>query len=180
MCSSIHSRCGKTKFLWKQSLGSLWESDLLLCICYVPVLCVHVFLQLLSHSDDGADHFLDSLLNACESVSGSSSPLWVPSPSDSGISDDPLSDHLDSPPPPANLLFDSFFISQHHHPLPVFPPPQSQQQQYSGWASSSSERDISIDVGKKPWFNKPFKVVKEQGKLLSIYELASCHAISSN
>ncbi|XP_017350540.2 cyclic AMP-responsive element-binding protein 3-like protein 3-B [Ictalurus punctatus] len=102
--------------------------------------------SLLSHSDDGADHFLDSLLNACESVSGSSSPLWVPSPSDSGISDDPLSDHLDSPPPPANLLFDSFFISQHHHPLPVFPPPQSQQQQYSGWASSSSERDISIDV----------------------------------
>ncbi|MCI4390844.1 hypothetical protein PGIGA_G00127490 [Pangasianodon gigas] len=107
--------------------------------------------SLLAHSDDGADQFLDSLLNVCECVSGSSSPQWPPSPCDSGISDDPLSDHLDSPPPSSNLLLDSFFISQHHHLLPVSPPPlqpppQSQLQQHSGWASGSAEQDISIDV----------------------------------
>ncbi|XP_058274817.1 cyclic AMP-responsive element-binding protein 3-like protein 3-B [Hemibagrus wyckioides] len=114
--------------------------------------------SLLSNSDDGADHFLNSLLNVCECGSGSSSPLWAPSPCDSGISDDPLSDHLDSPPPPpppplsSSLLFDSL-ISQQQHLLPVSspplhpPPPQSQQQQqHSGWASSSAERDVSIDV----------------------------------
>ncbi|KAM9440118.1 cyclic AMP-responsive element-binding protein 3-like protein 3-A [Clarias gariepinus] len=108
--------------------------------------------SLLSHSGDGADHFLDSLLNMCECASGSSSPVWVPSPCDSGISDDPLSDHLDSPPPSSNLLLDSFFMSQHQHPFPVsprpdlHPPPQSQEHQHSEWASSSSDRDVSIHV----------------------------------
>ncbi|XP_060726323.1 cyclic AMP-responsive element-binding protein 3-like protein 3-B [Tachysurus vachellii] len=120
--------------------------------------------SLLSHSDDGADHFLDSLLNVCECGSGSSSPLWAPSPCDSGISDDPLSDHLDSPPPPplppphnhpsSNMLFDSL-ISQHHNLFPVSTPSlhppsqchhQLQQQQHSTWASSSAEHDVSINV----------------------------------
>ncbi|KAF7692517.1 cyclic AMP-responsive element-binding protein 3-like protein 3-B isoform X1 [Silurus meridionalis] len=108
--------------------------------------------SLLSNSD-GADQFLDSLLNACESASGSSSPLWAPSPCDSGISDDPFSDHLDSPPPPppppSNLLLGSCFVSQHQHLLAVSPPapPLSQlQQQHSRWASSSAERDVSINL----------------------------------
>ncbi|XP_060762598.1 cyclic AMP-responsive element-binding protein 3-like protein 3-A [Neoarius graeffei] len=108
-----------------------------------------------SHSGDEADHFLGSLLNVCKCVSGSSSPLWAPSPCDSGISDDPLSDHLDSPPPSSNLLFDSFFISQHQHPHPLSPPPlhppqQSQQQQQQPppprLVSSSADQEISIDV----------------------------------
>lgn len=135
-----------------ENLTYFWVSVVAACS-----MCTCTFLQLLSHSDDGADHFLDSLLNVCESVSGSSSPLWAPSPCDSGISEDPLSDHLDSPPPSSNLLFDSF-ISQHQHPLPVsasplhpHPPPQTHQLQHSGWVSSSTERDVSIDVGKKQW-----------------------------
>ncbi|KAF5900409.1 cyclic AMP-responsive element-binding protein 3-like protein 3-B, partial [Clarias magur] len=115
--------------------------------------------SLLSHSDDGADHFLDSLLNMCECVSGSSSPVWVPSPCDSGISDDPLSDHLDSPPPSSNLLLDSFFMSQHQHPFPVSPDPelhpiiQSHEHQHSEWASRSSDRDVSIHVD--AWESSP-------------------------
>lgn len=151
----------------------IWPTSVYLL--YPCVLCARVFLQLLSHSGDGADHFLDSLLNMCECASGSSSPVWVPSPCDSGISDDPLSDHLDSPPPSSNLLLDSFFMSQHQHPFPVsprpdlHPPPQSQEHQHSEWASSSSNRDVSIHVGKKPWFSKLFYVVKVNSEATGIY-----------
>uniref|UniRef100_A0A667X2T7 cAMP responsive element binding protein 3-like 3a n=1 Tax=Myripristis murdjan TaxID=586833 RepID=A0A667X2T7_9TELE len=42
--------------------------------------------------------FLNALLSAGDSVSGS--PLWSPSPSDSGISEDPPSDQMDSPQRP--------------------------------------------------------------------------------
>ncbi|XP_056133748.1 cyclic AMP-responsive element-binding protein 3-like protein 3-B [Lampris incognitus] len=42
--------------------------------------------------------FLNALLRGSDSVSGS--PLWSPSPSDSGISEDPPSDQLDSPQRP--------------------------------------------------------------------------------
>ncbi|TSR27748.1 Cyclic AMP-responsive element-binding protein 3-like protein 3-B [Bagarius yarrelli] len=110
--------------------------------------------SLLTHSEDDADHFLDSLLNVCECGSSSSTPIWAPSPCDSGISDDPLSESLDSPPPPllpnlpslsSNLLLDSL-NTQHHHLLPGSPPsfhllPQSQQQ-FSDWALG----DVSINV----------------------------------
>ncbi|KAK2907722.1 hypothetical protein Q8A73_008795 [Channa argus] len=41
------------------------------------------------------DDFLNALLTGSDSVSGS--PLWSPSPSDSGISEDPPSDQMDSP-----------------------------------------------------------------------------------
>ncbi|XP_035271561.1 cyclic AMP-responsive element-binding protein 3-like protein 3-A isoform X1 [Anguilla anguilla] len=47
---------------------------------------------------DGTTDFLNALLSGSDSVSGS--PLWSPSPSDSGISEDPHSDQMDSPPPP--------------------------------------------------------------------------------
>ena len=42
--------------------------------------------------------FLRALLSGSDSVSGS--PLWSPSPSDSGISEDPPSDQMDSPQRP--------------------------------------------------------------------------------
>lgn len=42
--------------------------------------------------------FLNALLGGSNSVSAS--PLWSPSPSDSGISEDPPSDQMDSPQPP--------------------------------------------------------------------------------
>ncbi|CAL8268512.1 unnamed protein product [Arctogadus glacialis] len=44
--------------------------------------------------------FLSALLSGSDSASGS--PLWSPSPSDSGISEDPLSDQMDSPPRPGS------------------------------------------------------------------------------
>ncbi|KAJ8374537.1 hypothetical protein SKAU_G00051170 [Synaphobranchus kaupii] len=47
---------------------------------------------------DGTTDFLNALLSGSDSVTGS--PLWSPSHSDSGISEDPHSDQMDSPPPP--------------------------------------------------------------------------------
>ncbi|KAJ8278856.1 hypothetical protein COCON_G00059220 [Conger conger] len=52
---------------------------------------------MMSQVDDTVN-FLNALLSGSDSVS--ESPLWSPSPSDSGISEDPHSDQMDSPPPP--------------------------------------------------------------------------------
>ncbi|XP_056127618.1 cyclic AMP-responsive element-binding protein 3-like protein 3-B isoform X2 [Rhinichthys klamathensis goyatoka] len=82
------------------------------------------------HAEGVVDSFLDSLL------SEPCSPLWVPSPCDSGISDDTPSDHLDSPPPPpTSPLFDSIFLPQHPHLLPQ---PAAH--------GTNTEPDISIDL----------------------------------
>ncbi|XP_039531675.1 cyclic AMP-responsive element-binding protein 3-like protein 3-A isoform X2 [Pimephales promelas] len=82
------------------------------------------------HGEGGVDDFLDSLL------SEPCSPLWVPSPCDSGISDDTPSDHLDSPPPPpTSPLFDSIFLPPHPHLLPQ---PSAH--------GTNTEPDISIDL----------------------------------
>ncbi|XP_072295393.1 cyclic AMP-responsive element-binding protein 3-like protein 3-A [Eucyclogobius newberryi] len=51
--------------------------------------------SILQPSDQTGDDFLKALLSGTDSVSGS--PLWSPSHSDSGISEDPHSDHMDSP-----------------------------------------------------------------------------------
>lgn len=162
----------KKKSFFENRALDHYEGLTYFCVSVVPMcsVCTCTFLQLPSHSGDEADHFLGSLLNVCKCVSGSSSPLWAPSPCDSGISDDPLSDHLDSPPPSSNLLFDSFFISQHQHPHPLSPPPlhppqQSQQQQQQPppplrLVSSSADQEISIDVGKNPVFKNPLKAGK--------------------
>ncbi|XP_062844119.1 cyclic AMP-responsive element-binding protein 3-like protein 3-B [Trichomycterus rosablanca] len=99
----------------------------------------------LCHHDD-ANNFLDSLLDVCESASGSSSPLWAPSPCDSGISEDPTSDHLDSSPLIPNLLFDMFFFPQNQQP---FSPPYHQAQvqpQHGRSARGSADPVVSIDV----------------------------------
>lgn len=50
---------------------------------------------MLQPSDQANDDFLTALLSGSDSVPGS--PLWSPSHSDSGISEDPHSDHMDSP-----------------------------------------------------------------------------------
>ncbi|XP_060889433.1 cyclic AMP-responsive element-binding protein 3-like protein 3-A [Labrus mixtus] len=49
-------------------------------------------------AEQADDDFLNALLSGNESVSGS--PFWSPSPSDSGISEDPPSDQMDSPQRP--------------------------------------------------------------------------------
>uniref|UniRef100_A0AAY5KUY1 BZIP domain-containing protein n=1 Tax=Esox lucius TaxID=8010 RepID=A0AAY5KUY1_ESOLU len=58
-------------------------------------------LQSLNPVDD--HDFLDTLL--CGIESAPTSPLWTSSHSDSGISEDPTSDHLDSPNLPASPIF---------------------------------------------------------------------------
>lgn len=109
-----------------------------------------VFLQILCHGEGVADNFLDSLLQASDGVSQPCSPLWVPSPSDSGISDDTPSDHPDSPPPSTSPLFNSIYLPQHPHLLP-----QHLQQQDAPVANT--EPDISIDLGEISLFKQLLK-----------------------
>ncbi|XP_066509107.1 cyclic AMP-responsive element-binding protein 3-like protein 3-A [Hoplias malabaricus] len=107
----------------------------------------------LSDAEEAADAFLDSLLCVSECGSDPSSPLWPPSPCDSGISEDPSSDHPDTPPPPCSPLFHSFI-----QPLPPLPQVQVQtqvqtqqlqlqyQRQPAGSAFGSALPDVAIDV----------------------------------
>ncbi|KAL7851232.1 hypothetical protein AOLI_G00215880 [Acnodon oligacanthus] len=94
--------------------------------------------------EDAAVHFLDSLMCVSDCASDPGSPPWAPSPCDSGISEDPLSDQRDTPPPPSSPLFHSFFHSQ--HPLPQAQSQQQQLQQQARSTMSSAEPDVSIDV----------------------------------
>ncbi|XP_016395872.1 cyclic AMP-responsive element-binding protein 3-like protein 3-A [Sinocyclocheilus rhinocerous] len=64
----------------------------------------------------GNEDFFNALLGGYDSVSGS--PVWSPSPSDSGISEEPHSDHIDSPPPTASPpLEPRIVVSQAQHNL---------------------------------------------------------------
>lgn len=54
--------------------------------------------NMLQPAGQADDDFLNALLSGSDSASGS--PLWSPSPSDSGISEDPPSDQMDSPQRP--------------------------------------------------------------------------------
>lgn len=58
-------------------------------------------------AEQAEDDFLNALLSGSDSVSAS--PLWSPSPSDSGISDDPPSDQMDSPERPESPPDAHFF-----------------------------------------------------------------------
>ncbi|XP_030583610.1 cyclic AMP-responsive element-binding protein 3-like protein 3-A isoform X2 [Archocentrus centrarchus] len=51
--------------------------------------------NMLQPAEQANDDFLNALLSGNDSVSAS--PIWSPSPSDSGISEDPASDQMDSP-----------------------------------------------------------------------------------
>ncbi|XP_026110526.1 cyclic AMP-responsive element-binding protein 3-like protein 3-A isoform X2 [Carassius auratus] len=95
--------------------------------------------SILCHGEGVVDNFLDSLLQASDGVPQSCSPPWVPSPSDSGISDDTPSDHLDSPPAPTSPLFDPVFLPQHPHLLP-------QHLHQRDTPVTNTEPDISIDL----------------------------------
>lgn len=61
------------------------------------ILMIALLTQQMPQSSEQAD-FLTALLSGSDSVSGS--PLWSPSHSDSGISEDPPSDQMDSPQRP--------------------------------------------------------------------------------
>ncbi|KAM6962932.1 cyclic AMP-responsive element-binding protein 3-like protein 3-A [Aplochiton taeniatus] len=66
----------------------------------------------LRSAEQGED-FLNVLLGEGDSVSGS--PLWSPSPSDSGISEDPTSDQMDSPPRPESPHGEPLYFTQQPH-----------------------------------------------------------------
>ncbi len=140
---------------------SLCITAVYVCFCYNAGVCIYhcclnhislfdyflfVFLQILCHDEGVVDNFLDSLLQASDGVSQPCSPLWVPSPSDSGISDDTPSDHLDSPPlplPPTSPLFDTVFLPQ----LLIF-----FLSIFSSRTVTNTEPDISIDLGENALF----------------------------
>ncbi|XP_015251517.1 PREDICTED: cyclic AMP-responsive element-binding protein 3-like protein 3-A [Cyprinodon variegatus] len=60
-------------------------------------------------AEQSEDDFLNALLSGSDSVSAS--PLWSPSPSDSGISEDPPSDQMDSPQRPESPPDAHFFAT---------------------------------------------------------------------
>ncbi|XP_062338342.1 cyclic AMP-responsive element-binding protein 3-like protein 3-B [Osmerus eperlanus] len=101
-----------------------------------------------------ADDFLDTLLGGSDSSSPPTSPLWSPCPSDSGISEDPASDHLDSPHPPASPAIHTFQL-----------PPQSQSLSF---LLSKPAPDVSIDLS---W---------ESGLFPEITGLAQCLSATHN
>uniref|UniRef100_A0A3B5B870 Cyclic AMP-responsive element-binding protein 3-like protein 3-B n=1 Tax=Stegastes partitus TaxID=144197 RepID=A0A3B5B870_9TELE len=64
--------------------------------------------NMLQPDEQADDYFLNALLSGSESVSAS--PLWSPSPSDSGISEDPPSDQMDSPQRPESPPGDTQYL----------------------------------------------------------------------
>ncbi|KAM4629185.1 cyclic AMP-responsive element-binding protein 3-like protein 3-A isoform 2-T2 [Polymixia lowei] len=67
--------------------------------------------NILQPAEQAHNDFLNALLSGSESVSGS--PLWSPSPSDSGISEDPPSDQMDSPQRPESPPGEPLYFSPH-------------------------------------------------------------------
>lgn len=67
--------------------------------------------------------FLNTLIIGTDSVTGS--PLWPPSPSDSGISLDPHSDQIDSPSPSRSPPLETGFLQSliHNTQAPVLTQP---------------------------------------------------------
>ncbi|KAM3619014.1 uncharacterized protein V6R79_001720 [Siganus canaliculatus] len=65
--------------------------------------------NMLQPPEQADDDFLNALLTGNDSVSGS--PLWSPSPSDSGISEDPPSDQMDSPLRPESPPEDGHYFA---------------------------------------------------------------------
>ncbi|XP_072245850.1 cyclic AMP-responsive element-binding protein 3-like protein 3-A [Leuresthes tenuis] len=63
--------------------------------------------NMLQPAEQTDDDFLNALLSGSDSVS--TSPLWSPSHSDSGISEDPPSDQMDSPQRPESPPEDTYF-----------------------------------------------------------------------
>ncbi|KAM3875747.1 cyclic AMP-responsive element-binding protein 3-like protein 3-A [Diretmus argenteus] len=69
--------------------------------------------QMLHPAEQADNDFLNALLSGSDSVPGS--PHWSPSPSDSGISEDPPSDQMDSPRCPESPHEDPRYFSPQPH-----------------------------------------------------------------
>ncbi|KAM9357569.1 cyclic AMP-responsive element-binding protein 3-like protein 3-A [Symphorus nematophorus] len=65
--------------------------------------------NMMQPAEQADSDFLNALLTGSDSVSGS--PLWSPSPSDSGISEDPPSDQMDSPQRPESPPGDAQYFA---------------------------------------------------------------------
>lgn len=90
--------------------------------------------QMLQPAEQADDDFLNALLSGSDSVSGS--PVWSPSQSDSGISEDPPSDQMDSPQRPESPPGDTpFFASR----------PQAKADLEASFSIDLSESQISTD-----------------------------------
>ncbi|TSK53662.1 Cyclic AMP-responsive element-binding protein 3-like protein 3-A [Bagarius yarrelli] len=88
--------------------------------------------------DQGSKDFFNALLNGTDSMSDS--PLLPPSPSDSGISEDPHSYQNDSPPPPGSPPLDHCYVPPHAHYSP--PPNTAMTIKPDGW-----ETGILLEMG---------------------------------
>lgn len=73
-----------------------------------PVQDPNICTTMLQPPEQADDDFLNALLSGSDSVSGS--PLWSPSHSDSGISEDPPSDQMDSPQRPESPPGDTHYF----------------------------------------------------------------------
>ncbi|XP_012677148.2 cyclic AMP-responsive element-binding protein 3-like protein 3-A [Clupea harengus] len=77
----------------------------------------------------GTEDFLSALLSGPDT----GSPQWSPSRSDSGISEDLHSDHMDSPLPPQSPLLESQYIHPLPHPKPLDPMETDLPIDLNGW-----------------------------------------------
>ncbi|KAL2089911.1 hypothetical protein ACEWY4_014599 [Coilia grayii] len=82
----------------------------------------------------GSEDFLSALLSGPDSASGS--PQWSPSRSDSGISDDLHSDHMDSPMPPQTPPFENQYIYPSPQAAPLDPAEANLSIDMNGWEPS--------------------------------------------
>lgn len=81
---------------------------LMLAVSFYYAFSFFFFTKQMPQPAEQADNdFLNALLSGSDSVSAS--PLWSPSPSDSGISEDPQSDQMDSPQRPESPPDAHFF-----------------------------------------------------------------------
>ncbi|XP_062869327.1 cyclic AMP-responsive element-binding protein 3-like protein 3-A [Trichomycterus rosablanca] len=94
----------------------------------------------------GGEDFLNTLLSGTDSVTGS--PLWPPSPSDSGISNDPQSDQIDSPSPPRSPPLETGYI--HPYPHNAQAPVSTLPVHFNGWGSGILlERSVEMQHASK-------------------------------
>uniref|UniRef100_A0A667WN76 cAMP responsive element binding protein 3-like 3a n=1 Tax=Myripristis murdjan TaxID=586833 RepID=A0A667WN76_9TELE len=98
--------------------------------------------NMLLPAEQADNDFLNALLSAGDSVSGS--PLWSPSPSDSGISEDPPSDQMDSPQRPESPPEEAQYFS---------PQPQTK---------AALESNFSIDLSEAAVTQYPSDVQRPQ------------------
>lgn len=95
-----------------------------------------MFQQMLQMANQADSDFLNALLTGSDSVSGS--PLWSPTPSDSGISEDSPSDQGDSPQRPESPHGRAQFFAP--------TPPTKTRPKDSFPSESQSEKQASLHI----------------------------------